>query len=113
MILAIIVVSFFALIMAGSGMIKEINELQSEYKLSRKHDKSVQEICGQISGMGPGEIKNILGNHIHEISLADLNQGLSTKYYEQDELIHSRDYLVKGKTVTVFFNKGLVTGWSL
>ena len=110
---AIIAVSFVALIIAGTGMVKEINELEERFELTQKNGKSIEELCKEISGKKPDEIMQILGRHSQEVKLTDLTQRISTKYYDKDELIHSREYSVNGQTVTVFFKKGLVSGWSI
>ena len=109
---AIIVVSFFALVIAGTGMVKEINEIEDRFESTQRSSKSIEELCKEISGKKLDEIMPILGRHSQEVKLTDLNQRISTKYYDKNELIHSREYKVNGQTITVFFKKGFVSGWS-
>jgi hypothetical protein len=64
------------------------------------------------SGKTVHEVDQVLGAHISEKTLLDFFTRISTKYYTQEEFIHSREYEVQGKKAIVFFKEGKTCGWA-
>lgn len=105
LIIGIIVLSVLSLIVIGCEMIKEMS-------LEQEKTEDMENLLKKIVGKDVNNVEKILGEHISETTLTDLNKMASTKYFTEEELIHSRKYKIKQKVITVFYEKGIVSGWS-